>query len=104
MDAEITLRVNGEEHRVRVDSRTTLLDLLREHLGLTGAKKGCDRGQCGSCTVLVGGHRVNSCLRFAVAHEGDDVVTVEGLAAGDALHPVQRAVVERDALQCGYCT
>ena len=99
MDAEITLRVNGDEQRLRVDTRTTLLDLLREHLGLTGAKKGCDRGQCGSCTVLLDGRRVNSCLALAVAHDGAAVTTIEGLD-----HPLQEAFVEHDAFQCGYCT
>ena len=99
MDAEITLRVNGDEQRLRVDTRTTLLDLLREHLRLTGAKKGCDHGQCGSCTVLLDGRRVNSCLALAVAHDGAELVTVEGLD-----HPLQEAFVEHDAFQCGYCT
>src|SRR3954466_13814833 len=99
MDAEITLRVNGEERRVRVDTRTTLLDLLREHLGLTGAKKGCDHGQCGSCTVLLDGRRANSCLALAVAHDGAELTTIEGLD-----HPLQDAFVEHDAFQCGYCT
>ena len=104
MDAEITLRVNGSEHRARVDTRTTLLDLLREHLRLTGAKKGCDHGQCGACTVLIDGRRANACLALAVAHDGAELVTVEGLARGDELHPLQSAFVERDAFQCGYCT
>ena len=104
MDAEITLRVNGAEHRLAVDTRTTLLDLLRERLGLTGAKKGCDHGQCGSCTVLLDGRRANACLALAVAHDGADLVTVEGLADGDELHPLQAAFIERDAFQCGYCT
>ena len=99
MDAEITLRVNGDEQRLRVDTRATLLDLLREHLRLTGAKKGCDHGQCGSCTVLLDGRRVNSCLALAVAHDGAELVTVEGLD-----HPLQEAFVEHDAFQCGYCT
>src|SRR5881392_1502970 len=103
MDAEITLRVNGEEQRLRVDTRTTLLDLLREHLGLTGTKKGCDHGQCGACTVLIDGRRANACLALAVAHAGAEVVTVEGLATGDDLHPLQRAFIEHDAFQCGYC-
>jgi xanthine dehydrogenase YagT iron-sulfur-binding subunit len=102
--AEIALRVNGEERRLVVDTRVTLLDLLREHLGLTGAKKGCDHGQCGACTVLIDGRRANSCLALAVAHQGAEVVTVEGLAEGDELHPLQRAFIERDAFQCGYCT
>ena len=102
--AEIALRINGDEHRLEVDVRTTLLDLLREHLGLTGAKKGCDHGQCGACTILVDGRRANACLALAVAHDGSELTTVEGLAEGDDLHPLQAAFVERDALQCGYCT
>jgi xanthine dehydrogenase YagT iron-sulfur-binding subunit len=101
---ELELRVNGVTHRLVVDPRVTLLDLLREHLALTGTKKGCDQGQCGACTVLVEGRRVASCLTLALQHEGSDVVTVEGLASGDGLHPVQQAFVELDALQCGYCT
>ena len=100
MDAEITLRVNGAERTLRVDTRTTLLDLLREHLGLIGAKKGCDHGQCGSCTVLLDGRRANSCLALAVAHDGAEVTTIEGLEP----HPLQDAFVEHDAFQCGYCT
>jgi xanthine dehydrogenase YagT iron-sulfur-binding subunit len=100
----LELEVNGEPVAVLVDPRTTLLDLLREHLDLTGAKKGCDHGQCGSCTVLVEGRRVNSCLTFAVAHAGDRVRTVEGLAGDDGPHPLQRAFLEHDAFQCGYCT
>jgi xanthine dehydrogenase YagT iron-sulfur-binding subunit len=102
--AEIALRINGEEHRLDVDVRTTLLDLLRENVGLTGAKKGCDHGQCGACTILVDGRRANACLALAVAHDGAELVTVEGLAAGDELHPLQAAFIERDAFQCGYCT
>ena len=102
--AEIALRINGEEHRLEVDVRTTLLDLLREHVGLTGAKKGCDHGQCGACTILLDGRRANACLALAVAHDGAELVTVEGLAAGDDLHPLQAAFVEHDAFQCGYCT
>jgi xanthine dehydrogenase YagT iron-sulfur-binding subunit len=100
----ITLRVNGTDHHLDLDNRTTLLDALREHLDLTGAKKGCDHGQCGACTVLVDGRRANACLLLAVAVAGADVTTIEGLADGDALHPLQAAFVERDALQCGYCT
>ncbi|MGZ3103037.1 (2Fe-2S)-binding protein [Streptomyces sp. H72] len=100
-----TLRVNGDPHTLSVDHRRVLLDLLREDLGLTGAKKGCDHGQCGACTVLVDGRRVNSCLLLAVALEGSEITTVEGLAGdGGELHPVQRAFLERDAFQCGYCT
>jgi len=99
-----TLRINGAERTVEIDSRTTLLDALREHLHLTGAKKGCDHGQCGACTVLLNGRRINACLTLAVMHEGDDIVTIEGLGSPDALHPLQAAFVERDAFQCGYCT
>ena len=101
---DISLRINGEEHHLAIDVRTTLLDLLREQLGLTGAKKGCDHGQCGACTILLDGRRANACLALAVAHDGAELVTVEGLAAGDELHPLQAAFVERDAFQCGYCT
>jgi xanthine dehydrogenase YagT iron-sulfur-binding subunit len=101
--ADITLTINGERHALEVDTRTTLLDVLREHLGLTGAKKGCDHGQCGACTVLAAGRRVDACLLLAVAVR-EDVTTIEGLADGDALHPVQAAFVEHDAFQCGYCT
>jgi xanthine dehydrogenase YagT iron-sulfur-binding subunit len=103
-EVPIALTVNGEEHRLSVDTRTSLLDLLREHLGLTGAKKGCDHGQCGACTVLLDGRRVNACLALAVAHQGTDVTTVEGLAQGDELHAVQEAFIRTDGLQCGYCT
>jgi xanthine dehydrogenase YagT iron-sulfur-binding subunit len=99
-----TLRINGAERTVEIDSRTTLLDALREHLHLTGSKKGCDHGQCGACTVLLNGRRINACLTLAVMHEGDDIVTIEGLGSPDALHPLQAAFVERDAFQCGYCT
>jgi xanthine dehydrogenase YagT iron-sulfur-binding subunit len=102
--AEISLCVNGERRSVVVDTRTSLLDLLREGLGLTGAKKGCDHGQCGACTVLIDGRRANACLALAVAHAGAEIVTVEGLAANGGLHPLQRAFVEHDAFQCGYCT
>lgn len=100
----LTLHVNGESRTLLLDHRTTVLDVLREHLGLTGAKKGCDHGQCGACTVLVDGRRVNACLLLAVAHDGARVTTVEGLSEGDRLHPVQEAFLARDALQCGYCT
>jgi len=103
--SELTLAVNGAVHRLRLDHRTTLLDALREHLGLTGTKKGCDHGQCGACTVLADGRRVNSCLLLAVAAQGTEITTIEGLAgSGGELHPLQAAFVERDALQCGYCT
>src|SRR3954471_6256259 len=104
MLAEVSLRINGTEHALEVDTRTTVLDLLRERLHLTGAKKGCDHGQCGACTVLLDGRRANACLALAVAHQGADVVTVEGLSSGEDLHPLQRAFVEHDAFQCGYCT
>ncbi|TWG07584.1 (2Fe-2S)-binding protein [Saccharopolyspora dendranthemae] len=100
----LTLRINGEEHEMRLDNRTSLLDALRERLGLTGTKKGCDHGQCGACTVLVDGYRAVSCLQFAVAAEGRDIYTIEGLADGDTLHSVQRAFLDHDGLQCGYCT
>jgi xanthine dehydrogenase YagT iron-sulfur-binding subunit len=102
--ASVSLRVNGVERSLTLDTRVSLLDLLRETLGLTGAKKGCDQGQCGACTVLVDGRRVNSCLALAVAHAGAEVTTVEGLAAGDDLHPLQQAFIGADAFQCGYCT
>ena len=104
MDADLTLRINGTEYELSVDVRTTLLDLLREHLRLTGAKKGCDHGQCGACTILIDGRRANSCLALAVAHDGAEMTTVEGLADGDELHPMQAAFIEHDAFQCGYCT
>ena len=96
--------INGERHRADPDIRTSLLDLLREDLALTGTKKGCDHGQCGACTVLVNGRRVNSCLTLAVRHQNDEIVTVEGLGTPDDLHPLQRAFVAHDAFQCGYCT
>jgi len=99
------LTVNGEEHELELDPRTTLLDALREHLGLVGTKKGCDHGQCGACTVLVEGRRICSCLALAVMHEGDAVTTIEGLGGADGeLGPLQAAFVEHDAFQCGYCT
>jgi xanthine dehydrogenase YagT iron-sulfur-binding subunit len=102
--AAVVLRVNGEEHEVRLEPRVSLLDALREHLGLTGSKKGCDQGTCGACTVWVDGRRVLACLTLAVACEGREVSTIEGLSSGGDLHPVQAAFVERDAFQCGYCT
>jgi len=100
----VRLTVNGTERSVMLDTRTTLLDMLREHLGLTGSKKGCDHGQCGACTVLVDGRRINSCLSLAVMHEGDRVSTIEGLAKGEHLHPLQATFVQHDGFQCGYCT
>ncbi|HEX4789786.1 MAG TPA: 2Fe-2S iron-sulfur cluster-binding protein [Actinospica sp.] len=103
-ETEVELRVNGERHRLLIDNRTTLLDLLRERLGLTGSKKGCDHGQCGACTVLVEGRRANSCLLLAVAQQDREVTTIEGLAADGSLHPVQQAFLDQDAYQCGYCT
>ncbi|MGH3240434.1 MAG: (2Fe-2S)-binding protein [Spirillospora sp.] len=102
--ADITLTVNGQEHRLGVDTRASLLDVLREELGLTGSKKGCDHGQCGACTILIGGRRVNGCLALAVAHDGAEIVTVEGLAQDGQLSAVQEAFIENDAFQCGYCT
>ena len=102
--AEIVLTVNGEEHRLDVDVRATLLDVLRERLDLTGSKKGCDHGQCGACTILLDGMRANSCLALAVAHDGAEIVTIEGLTENGELHPLQAAFVEHDAFQCGYCT
>ena len=102
--ADVNLRVNGSDHAVRIDTRTTLLDVLREHLGLSGSKKGCDHGQCGACTVLLDGRRANACLLLAVALEGREVTTIEGLADAERLHPLQDAFVEHDAFQCGYCT
>ena len=101
---EITLRVNGVKRTLEVAPWTTLLDLLREYMDLTGTKKGCDHGQCGSCTVLLDGKRVNSCLTLAIMKDGAEVTTIEGLATGDQLHPMQQAFVDCDAFQCGYCT
>jgi xanthine dehydrogenase YagT iron-sulfur-binding subunit len=100
----ITLKVNGAVKQIEIAPWTTLLDALREHLHLTGTKKGCDHGQCGACTVLVNGRRINSCLTLAIMQDGAEVTTIEGLAEGEALHPVQQAFVEHDAFQCGYCT
>ncbi len=99
-----TITVNGEKRALDLDPRTTLLDALREHLHLTGSKKGCDHGQCGACTVLVNGVRINSCLSLAVMHDGDAVTTIEGVGAPDRLHPLQQAFLTEDAFQCGYCT
>jgi xanthine dehydrogenase YagT iron-sulfur-binding subunit len=100
----VALTVNGSSRRLALDPRTTLLDALREHLQLTGTKKGCDHGQCGACTVIVGGRRINSCLTLAVMHEGESVTTIEGLGTPDNLHPMQAAFVKHDGYQCGYCT
>jgi xanthine dehydrogenase YagT iron-sulfur-binding subunit len=100
----VTLNINGEDHHLRLDPRTTLLDCLRENVNLPGTKKGCDHGQCGACTVHVNGRRVNSCLSFAMMHSGDHITTIEGLGTPDKLHPMQAAFVEHDAYQCGYCT
>ncbi len=100
----VSLEVNGKHRTLDVDTRTTLLDALREHLQLTGTKKGCDHGQCGACTVIVDGHRINSCLSLAVMHDGDRVTTIEGLGTPDRLHPMQAAFVKHDGYQCGYCT
>ncbi|MFD3843672.1 (2Fe-2S)-binding protein [Streptomyces sp. NPDC058642] len=102
--SRLSLTVNGVRHTVTVDNRTSLLDLLREHLDLTGSKKGCNAGACGACTVLVDGRRVNSCLTLAVRLEGAEVTTIEGLAQGDRLHPLQQAFIDQDAFQCGFCT
>jgi len=99
-----TITVNGEARSLDLDPRTTLLDALREHLKLTGSKKGCDHGQCGACTVLVNGVRINACLSLAVMHDGDAVTTIEGLGSPDRLHPMQQAFLKHDAFQCGYCT
>jgi xanthine dehydrogenase YagT iron-sulfur-binding subunit len=101
---DVVLRVNGTEHRLSLDPRTTLLDALREHLHLTGSKKGCGLGQCGACTVLMDGKRVKSCLSLAALVDGREITTIEGLAQGERLHPLQAAFIERDAFQCGYCT
>jgi xanthine dehydrogenase YagT iron-sulfur-binding subunit len=105
MSISMTLTVNGVKRTIELDDpRVTLLDLLREHLQLTGTKKGCDRGQCGACTVIVQGRRINSCLTLAISQDGSDVLTIEGVAQGDRLHPVQEAFLAHDGLQCGFCT
>lgn len=101
---DVRIVINGQLHALAVEPWTTLLDLLREQLALTGTKKGCDHGQCGACTVLVDGERINACLTLAVMHDGAEVTTIEGLAQGEALHPLQRAFIAHDAFQCGYCT
>jgi xanthine dehydrogenase YagT iron-sulfur-binding subunit len=101
---DVSFTINGAKHALKLDPRVSLLDALRERLNLTGSKKGCDHGQCGACTVLVNGRRINSCLSLAVTHEGDEIVTIEGLAQGDQLHPVQAAFIKHDGFQCGYCT
>ncbi|MEB0056082.1 MULTISPECIES: aldehyde dehydrogenase iron-sulfur subunit PaoA [unclassified Variovorax] len=100
----IELKVNGQSHALDLDTRTTLLDTLREHLHLTGSKKGCDHGQCGACTVLVNGRRINSCLTLAALHDGDEITTIEGLGTPGKLHPMQAAFIKHDGFQCGYCT
>ncbi|PPQ19072.1 oxidoreductase [Bradyrhizobium sp. AC87j1] len=104
LPVDVTLQVNGKDKRLRIDARTTVLDALRDHLKLTGSKKGCDHGQCGACTVLIDGRRVVSCLTLALAAEGQEITTIEGLATDDRLHPMQQAFVDNDAFQCGYCT
>ncbi|MCB8839344.1 (2Fe-2S)-binding protein [Aurantimonas sp. VKM B-3413] len=105
MNPSISLTINGDRREIELDDpRVTLLDLLRERLHLTGAKKGCDRGQCGACTILVDGRRINSCLALAVSYDGAAITTIEGLADGDALHPVQQAFIDHDGFQCGFCT
>jgi xanthine dehydrogenase YagT iron-sulfur-binding subunit len=102
--SDVSFKVNGADQTLSLDNRTTLLDALREHLHLTGTKKGCDHGQCGACTVMVDGRRINSCLSLAIMHEGDDIVTIEGLGEPGNLHPMQAAFVKHDGYQCGYCT
>jgi xanthine dehydrogenase YagT iron-sulfur-binding subunit len=104
LPVKVTLRINGDSKSLKIDARTTLLDALREHIGLTGAKKGCDHGQCGACTVLIEGRRVLSCLTLALAAQDQQITTIEGLAKGDELHPMQQAFVDQDAFHCGYCT
>jgi len=104
MTSQLSFTVNGKRETLEIDTRTTLLDALREHLKFTGTKKGCDHGQCGACTVLVNGKRINSCLSLAVMHEGHEVTTIEGLGTPDKLHPMQAAFIKHDGYQCGYCT
>ena len=104
LPVDVTLQVNGTAKSLNVDARTTLLDALREHIGLTGSKKGCDHGQCGACTVMVGGRRVLSCLTLALTAQDQQITTIEGLSQGDKLHPMQQAFIDQDAFQCGYCT
>lgn len=104
IDYDLSIIVNGKTHKSKIDSRVTLLDLLRDKLDLTGAKKGCDMGQCGACTVLVNGRRVKSCLTLALMHDGDQITSIEGLADGDHLHPLQEAFIKHDGFQCGFCT
>jgi xanthine dehydrogenase YagT iron-sulfur-binding subunit len=104
VSAKVALMVNGKQQTLELDTRTTLLDALREHLHLTGTKKGCDHGQCGACTVMVNGRRINSCLTLAVMHDGDKITTIEGLGTPDKLHPMQAAFIKHDGYQCGYCT
>lgn len=101
---QTTLKINNQSHDLNADTRTTLLDALRHHLGLTGTKKGCDHGQCGACTVLVNGRRINACLTLACMHDGDEITTIEGIGTPEALSPLQKAFVEHDGFQCGYCT
>lgn len=101
---EITLNINGKDRRLQVEPRVTLLDALRENLQMSGTKKGCDHGQCGACTIHVNGRRVNSCLSFAIMHEGDQITTIEGVGTPDKLHPMQNAFLQKDGFQCGYCT
>jgi xanthine dehydrogenase YagT iron-sulfur-binding subunit len=103
-DAVVSVRINGQPHTVTVDNRTSLLDMLRERVGLTGTKKGCDQGACGACTILLDGTRVNSCLTLAVMHDNADITTIEGVAQDGRLHPLQQAFIDEDAFQCGYCT
>ena len=102
--AEVSLRINGAQQTINIEPRVTLLDALREYMGLTGSKKGCNHGQCGACTVIADGRRINSCLALAVQYEGAEITTIEGLAAGEELHPMQAAFINNDGFQCGYCT